>query len=90
MSRIQVILNEQERELFRQQAMLEGLSLSAWIREAALVHLAARQRNAALNSVEALEAFFTECDRYERGREPDWTEHLQVINRSLGSGDSST
>ena len=85
-----MIVSEQERELFRQQAALESLSLSAWIRKAALEQLTEYQRSTALNSVESLEAFFAECDRYESGREPDWSEHLDVINRSRGSGDSAT
>ncbi len=35
MTRIQVLLDEAEREEFRRQAEREGVSLSAWLRRAA-------------------------------------------------------
>lgn len=33
-----------------------------------------------------LEDFFASCDAREEGTEPDWEEHLQVIERSRRSG----
>lgn len=32
-------------------------------------------------SGQELEAFFARCDERERGREPEWEQHLEVINR---------
>jgi Mobilization protein NikA len=36
MDRLQVLVSRQEKEAFRQMAKREGLSLSAWLREAGL------------------------------------------------------
>ena len=42
-------------------------------------------------SAEELAAFFRECDAIPGpDREPDWEEHLEVINRSRESGTSGT
>lgn len=35
---------------------------------------------------DGLEDFFASCDTQEEGAEPDWEEHLQVIERSRQSG----
>lgn len=39
---------------------------------------------------EELENFFASCDAQEEGVEPDWEEHLKVIERSKLSGASET
>lgn len=87
MPRIQVIVDEQEREAFRAQASTEGRSLSEWLREAGRDKLTAA-RPARLSSREQLEDFFRSCDEREsgRGREPDWAEHRAVIDTSRRSG----
>lgn len=42
-------------------------------------------------SAEELAAFFRECDAIAGpDREPDWEEHLEVINQSRASGASGT
>ena len=42
-------------------------------------------------SAEELQAFFRACDATAGlEREPDWEEHLEVINRSRESGTSGT
>ena len=84
-SRVQVILDEAEREGFRRRAKAEGLSLSAWLRSAGREKLAARPR-AARGGVKQLQALFAACDRREKGREPEWQDHLEVIARSQRSG----
>ncbi len=88
-TRLQVVLDEEERERFRRQAELEGQSLSSWLREAGRARLAAR-RARRLTSAEELRAFFKACDARERGREPDRAEHRAVIERSRRSGESPT
>ena len=86
MERIQVLLDPLERERFRRLAQARGLSLSAWLREAALKQSSLETRQSKMRSVEALRAFFAECDARETGIEPDWTEHLAVIDASRRQG----
>jgi hypothetical protein len=88
--RVQVILPEPDWELFRRQAAREGLSLSAWFREAARERLKKSHTGPSIQSVEDLRAFFEACDERELGQEPDWDEHLEVISRSKRTGDSGT
>ena len=80
--RLQVVLTLEERERFRRHAARAGRSLSAWLKEAGrarIAELAARTGGA---TVEKLRALFRECDLREKGREPDWAEHLATITRS--------
>jgi hypothetical protein len=87
--RVQVLLDEVEREQFRRQAEREGLSLSAWLRRAGQEQLGAIQGRR-LGSLRDLKAFFNAVDAREKGREPDWDEHQAVIARSRASGQSGT
>ena len=89
MTRVQVLLEEAEREEFRRQAEREGLSLSAWLRRAAQERLRSRARRR-LSTLRELREFFREVDAREKGREPDWDEHLAVMARSRASGGSGT
>jgi hypothetical protein len=89
MIRVQVLLDEGELEHFRRQAEKEGLSLSAWLRRAAQERLLSR-RARRVSTVRDLRAFFRAADEREKGREPDWDEHLAVIARSRASGGSGT
>jgi hypothetical protein len=88
--RVQVILSEPDWELFRHQASVEGLSLSAWFREAAHEWLKKSHAGPSIRSVKDLQAFFEACDERESGQEPDWDEHLRVISQSKRAGDSGT
>ena len=85
-ARVQVILPENEKELFRIEAGREGISLSAWLRRAAQEKVAAAQARLAIRSPEELSAFFAACDVREQGREPDWPEHEAVIEHSRRAG----
>ncbi|MDA2928941.1 ribbon-helix-helix domain-containing protein [Acidobacteria bacterium AH-259-O06] len=89
-TRVQVILDEEEKELFRRRAELAGLSLSAWLRKAAREKLAFEERNPGIKTAEELRAFFSACDARERGKEPDWEEHLSVIEDSIRGGGPNT
>lgn len=85
-TRVQVILDEGEKELFQDRARFEGLSLSSWLRKAGCEMLKRRGR---IRSKEDLDAFFAACDAREEGEEgtePDWEEHLATIGRSKRSG----
>jgi hypothetical protein len=82
-TRVQVILEEQEKELFQNRARFEGLSLSSWLRKAGQEMLKRRKK---ITSREDLDAFFAACDAREEGVEPDWEEHLERIVASKRSG----
>lgn len=85
--RVQVVLDERERAAFRRQARLEGLSLSAWLREAGRERLSEQEGMPRFADRESLAAFFERCDRHAgEGKEPDWAEHRQVIDASRGEG----
>ncbi len=88
-TRVQVVMDELEREAFRQAAAREGLSLSDWLRRAARTRLQASPPRR-LSSVEALHTFFAECDKRELGVEPSWEQHLVVIEESKARGRSAT
>lgn len=88
--RIHVILGSAEKERFRQLAVREGTTLSAWVREAARERAAAAEAREGLESAEELRRFFEECDLREYGREPDWEEHERVLEASKTSGGSGT
>lgn len=87
-SRVQVILSDEEREAFRQQAAAQQMSLSNWLRQAGLKQLEAEQRRP-IRSTEDLREFFATLPE-QAGREPDWDAHLQVIEESRRSGTSAT
>ena len=89
-SRVQVLLSPEEKEAFRRLAKSEGLSLSAWLRGAGRERLEAATSRRRLCTADALRRFFEECDEREKGHEPDWHEHLDVIRRSRLAGESGT
>jgi hypothetical protein len=82
-TRIQVVVDEAEREAFREQAEREGVSLSAWLREAG--HRRLQQARPRLDTVEKVRAFFASLPERE-GVEPDWEEHKEAIARSRIEG----
>jgi hypothetical protein len=88
--RVQVVLDEEEREEFRRRAIREGLSLSAWLRRAGREKLSVDRDREVPRTLQELRKFFKACDEREEGKEPDWHEHRLVIERSIldGSGDT--
>lgn len=92
MERIQVLISPEEKETFRRMAAREGLSLSAWLRQAGLERLAASRERGRFRSSGELTSFFAVCDAHPGpGREPDWAEHLETMRRSRShGGDSDT
>lgn len=82
-----MVIPDEDRDRFVHQARLEGMSLSEWLRTAARDRLEIRQRSDPLESAADLDAFFRMCDELEGpGVEPDWEEHLMMINESLERG----
>jgi hypothetical protein len=84
-SRIHLVLAEEEKARLERAARREGMSLSAWLREAAREKLEGAGPPS-LTTVGEMKAFFTECDQQEEGREPDWDAHRKVIEASRGAG----
>lgn len=80
--RVHIVVAAEDRAAYRAAADRQGLTLSAWLREAADAKLA-EQEAAALATVEDLDQFFAACDEREGdGPEPDWSEHRAVIEAS--------
>lgn len=98
MATVQFTVPDGDLKCFAEQALHEGITLDVWLRVAAQERLA-RERQAhehprppgPFETVEDLEAFFLWCDTLEGPeREPDWEEHLRVINESRARGTSGT
>ena len=87
MARVQLVIPDEDRDRFVHQARREGMSLSKWIRTAAQDRMQSQQRFDAFESSADLDAFFRMCDELDGPKvEPDWQEHLMVINESLQHG----
>ena len=78
--------------LFDGEAKMIGYSTSrAWLRAAGRERLAKASERPGMQTTEALDAFFQQCDEREKaGREPDWEEHLKVIASSRASAASDS
>ena len=91
MARVQLVMADEDRERFVEQARREGMSLSAWLRAAARERLATRRRVKPFETPEDVEEFFRSCASLEGPEtEPDWDEHMAVINESRGKGVART
>ncbi len=88
-ARIHLVIDERERDAFRARAAAEGLSLSEWLRAAARERLE-RDQPLEIRTVVDLDRFFAERASAERGREPDWEQHLGVADQSRRSGVSES
>lgn len=85
-ARIQLVIDERERDAFRRRAEAEGRTLSEWLREAGRERLARSQPDT-LGTAGDLARFFADCDTAEvEGREPDWETHLAIIQESRREG----
>jgi len=91
MARVQLVIPDEDRDRFVHQARKEGMTLSAWLRAAARGRLRQQQQSDSFKSPADLEAFFRGCDALEGpAREPDWHEHLDIIDKSRRQGTSAT
>ena len=84
--RVQVILDEAELAKFKSQALKESKSLSAWLREAGKKILQENQKREPLREPVFLREFFKECNKREKGAEPDWDEQKSLILKSYQGG----
>ena len=84
-TRVQVVLDDQERAAFARRAAAEGVSLSAWLRDAGRQRLHSRPAPT-LRSVADLGRFFDSLPEAGVGREPDWEEHLATMEASRREG----
>lgn len=90
-ARVQLVIPDEDRDHFVHQARREGMTLSAWLRTAAREYLDAQQRSEPFESPADLQAFFDGCDALEGPEsEPQWEQHLDVIDESRRRGASST
>ena len=91
MARVQLVIPDKDRDRFVHQARREGMTLSGWLRTAAHERLDRQQQSAAFESPEELDAFFRDCDRLSgSGKEPNWDEHLIVMDESRRRGAAGT
>jgi len=87
MARINLVISDDDRDRFIYQARREGMTLSAWLRSAARERLERARRARSFESLEDVEEFFRASDAAAGpGPEPDWKEHLDVIDRSRRHG----
>jgi len=93
-ARVQLVIPDQDRDRFVQQARSEGMTFSAWLRAAAHARLQERRRSRrskGFETPEQWEEFFKKCDSLPGPEtEPDWEDHLRVINESRLSGSTGT
>jgi hypothetical protein len=88
--RIHLVLSAAEKERYRTAAARVGQSLSEWLRLAAEEKAAVAEGAVALDSADALRAFFAGCDEREAGTEPDWEVQREVIEASIRRGAGET
>lgn len=84
--RVQVILNEKEAAQFKARAQKESKSLSSWLRDAGRRVLNENKSRGALKDPTSLKIFFRECEKREKGKEPDWDEQKQLILEGYREG----
>ncbi len=84
-ARIHLVIDERERDAFRAHASAQGLTLSEWLRDAARERLE-REQPAEIHTAADLDRFFTERRAAESGSEPDWDQHLAVMEQSRRHG----
>ena len=91
MARVQLVMPDADRDRFVHQARQEGMSLSAWLRAAARERLEKCQSVKLFQSPENVEEFFRSCASLDGPEtEPDWSEHLRVMNESRRTGVTGT
>ena len=84
------MISDEDWAQFVHQAHREGMSLSAWLRDAARERFERQSQIQPFESVADLESFFAQCDRQEpNGTEPDWEQHLAFISEARKRGVTS-
>lgn len=90
MARVQLVLQDADRERYIYQAKRESKTLSAWLREAAQEKLERIEKDCyrPFTSAEELRDFFRECDALNEGQGPelDWEDYKKIIEDSKIEG----
>ena len=87
MARVHLLIPDDDRDRFAHQAQREGISLNAWLIAAAWQRLTQKLGSVPFESAKDLQRFFRECDAIEGPKlEPNWEEHLEMINESRKDG----
>ena len=91
MAKVQLTITDEECDRFVLQAQSEGLSLCAWLRAIANKRIEEKQRAERFVSTVDVDAFFKACGKLKGPEsEPDWEEHLNVMEQSRACGLSDT
>ena len=86
-TRVPLMISDEDRDGFVRQAQREGMTLSEWLRTAAHERPNHQQRAGSFASTAEIDAFFLECDDLPGpSSEPNWGEHLNVIDGSRRRG----
>ncbi len=89
MARVQLVMPDEDRDRYVEQAQREGMSFSAWLRGAARERLEARQSATRFESSAQVREFFKTLEQLDGPEtEPDWSEHLQVMSEAKSRGAS--
>ena len=87
MARLHLDIPDADLARFKDQAQREGKTLNEWLRDAAHSRLREQHQFQRFESPEEVREFFQACDAVEGpGTEPDWNEHLRVINQLQRKG----
>lgn len=84
MARVQLVMADEDRDRYMEQAQREGMTFSAWLRRAARERFEERRSAARFESPAEVREFFTTLEGPET--EPDWSEHLRVMGEARSRG----
>ena len=91
MARVQLVIPDDDRVRYGAEARREGVSFSEWLREAARERFERKRRTKPFEPSADLQALWRKCDELEGPeREPDWEEHLKVLDEEMSRGASGT
>ena len=87
MAKVRLIIPDEDRDRCVDQALREGMTLSAWLRAVSHDRLGQGFRRGVFDSPDTLAAFFHQCDLAAvTGPEPDWRKHLAEIDQAREGG----
>ncbi len=84
--RIHFLVTGEDKARYESQAAAEGLSLGAWLREAAEHRYLDRRARAPFRDAAELDEFFARCESRDDRPEPDWEDQRRWIEASKLSG----
>ena len=90
MATIQIVITEEDRQRFAEQAEREGKTLDAWLISVARQQIAEPKTGKRMRKFKSRDEIRTylrshsDLDKLER--EPDWEEHLRIIDLSKRQG----